>query len=308
MNLAIITAQQVGVLFLLILAGFVCVKLGAIKAESKKGFSDLLIYIVVPSMIINSYITEFNSEKLANLIEAFKLSAVLLILGLAVTMVLGLKIKDKNAPIVKFSCIFSNAAYMGFPLIEAVFGTDGLLYASAFLTIYNILMWTVGYAMVSRKAEPKAVIKSICTTPVIISVAIGILIFALRIPVPDVLHKAFSSAGSMNTPLSMVITGIMIANSSAERLFKNKLIIFVIAVRMLLIPLLCLCLFALLGIRGQVAEIVLMLEACPCAAITSVFAVQFGYDEDTAAGAVVITTVLSIVTLPVFAYLITSVI
>ena len=207
MELAIITAQQVGVLFLLILAGFICVKSGAVKAEGKKAFSDLLIYFVVPAMIINSYITEYNSEKLTNLISAFKLSAVLLILGLVITMVLGLKLKNKNAPIIKFSCIFSNAAYMGFPLIQAVFGNDGLLYASAFLTIYNILMWTVGYAMVSRKADFKAVIKTIVTTPVIISVIIGILIFVLRIPVPNVIHQAFSTAGSMNTPLSMFPSG-----------------------------------------------------------------------------------------------------
>ena len=259
-------------------------------------------------MIINSYITEYNSEKLTNLISAFKLSAVLLILGLVITMVLGLKLKNKNAPIIKFSCIFSNAAYMGFPLIQAVFGNDGLLYASAFLTIYNILMWTVGYAMVSRKADFKAVIKTIVTTPVIISVIIGILIFVLRIPVPNVIHQAFSTAGSMNTPLSMFITGMMIAGSTFERIFKNKLLIFTIAVRMFLIPALCLGLFALLGVKGIVADIVLLLEACPCAAITSVFAVQFGYDEDIAAGSVVITTVLSIITLPIFAYLITSVI
>ena len=169
-------------------------------------------------------------------------------------------------------------------------------------------MWTVGYAMVSRKADFKAVVKTIVTTPVIISVIIGILIFVLRIPVPNVIHQAFSTAGSMNTPLSMFITGMMIAGSTFERIFKNKLLIFTIAVRMFLIPALCLGLFALLGVKGIVADIVLLLEACPCAAITSVFAVQFGYDEDIAAGSVVITTVLSIITLPIFAYLITSVI
>ncbi len=308
MELATITAQQVGVLFLLIFAGFICVKAGVVKPESKKGFSDLLIYFVVPAMIINSYITEFNSEKLTNLISAFKLSAVLLILGLVVTLILGLKLKNKNAPIVKFGCIFSNAAYMGFPLIQAVFGNDGLLYASAFVTIYNILMWTVGYAMVSRKADLKAVAKTIVTTPVIISVIIGILIFSLRIPIPKVIHQAFTTAGSMNTPLSMFITGMMIAGSTFGKILKNKLVIFAIAVRMFIIPALCLGLFALLGVKGVVADIVLLLEACPCAAITSVFAVQFGYDEDVAAGSVVITTFLSIITLPIFAYLITSVI
>lgn len=109
-------------------------------------------------MIINSYITEYNSEKLTNLISAFKLSAVLLILGLVITMVLGLKLKNKNAPIIKFSCIFSNAAYMGFPLFKP-YSEMTVFICQCLLTIYNILMWTVGYAMVSRKADFKAVIK-----------------------------------------------------------------------------------------------------------------------------------------------------
>ena len=219
---------------------------------------------------------------------------------------LGFKIKDKNAPIVKIACIFSNAAYMGFPLIQALFGTEGLLYASAFLTVYNILLWTVGYAMISGKADFKEVVHSICTTPVIISVVIGIVILVFQIPVHSIIKQPLSYVGNMNTPLSMIITGMIIADSSFSKIVKNKLVLFAILVRMLVIPVVCICLFKLLNIRGEVSNIVLLLQACPCAAITSVFAVQFGYDEDLAAGSVVVTTFLSIVTLPLFAYVITT--
>lgn len=306
MDLAYITVKQVFILFVLIFAGFICVKIGAIKSDSKKAFSDLLINLIVPAMLINSYITDYNSDIFSNLIESFKLSALFILAGLFITMILGIKIKDKNAPIVKFACIFSNAAYMGFPLIQSLFGDEGLIYASAFVTVFNILLWTVGYGMLSRKVKVKEIAKSIFSTPVIISVIIGLIIFVGKIPVPEIIQKPLNYIGSMNTPISMIITGIIIAGSSFNKIIKNKYLLFIISVRMIIIPFVCLLIFKLLNISGTAANIVLLLEACPSAAITSVFAVQFNFDEDLAAGAVIITTFLSIITLPIFAYLITS--
>ena len=200
--------------------------------------------------------------------------------------------KEKNTPILRFACIFSNAAYMGFPLIQALFGAEGLLYASAYVTVFNILLWTVGYAMVSGKVRPGEVLHSILTTPVLWSVLLGLTLYLCRVNVP------LQLVGNMNTPLSMIITGMLIAGSKPEKLLGNREIYRIILIRMLFIPLVSFLLFRLLSVQGMVAEVVLLLEACPCAAITSVFAVQFGYDEDLAAGSVVITTFISIVVLP----------
>lgn len=308
MELAAITAQQIIILFLLIFTGFVGVKAGVIKMEGKKAFSDLLMYIIVPAMIIDSYMSEFNPEILSNLIKAFGLSAVLLLVGLAVTMLLTVKMKDQDRAITRFACIFSNAAYMGFPLIRALFGTEGLLYASAFVTMFNLLLWTVGYAIASGQAKPKEVLKNIFATPALISVVIGLVLYLCRIPVPEIIKQPISLVGSMNTPLSMIITGMIIAGSKVKSLFANKKLIFVIAVRMFVIPVICFGLFAMLGINGMVAQVVLLLESCPTAAMTSVMAVQFNHDENLAAGAVVVTTFLSILVLPVCAYLTTLII
>lgn len=307
MELALITAQQVAVLFILIFAGFICVKIGVIKMEGKKAFSDLLLYLVTPAMVINSYMTEFDTKVLANLLETLKLGTILLLAGIAVTMLLSVRIKDENCPIMRFACMFSNAAYMGFPLIQALFGQEGLLYTSVFFTAFNILLWTVGYGMVSKKVHVKEIIRSILTTPVIISVVIGLVIYLGRIPVPNIIKQPISYIAGINTPLSMVITGMIIAGCDVKKLLRNRLLMFVIAVRMFVIPALCLGLFMLFHVHGMIASIVLLLESCPSAAITTVFAVQFKYDEDLAAGAVVITTLLSIITLPVCAYLATTV-
>ena len=253
MELAVITAKQVAVLFLLIFAGFACVKTGTVKIEAKKAFSDLPLYLIVPAMVINSYLTEFDPKVLQNLLQSFALSTVLLLLGLVITFLLTLRIgKEKNTPILRFACIFSNAAYMGFPLIQALFGADGLLYASAYVTVFNILLWTVCYAMVSGKVRPGEVLHSILTTPVIWSVLLGLTLYLCRVNVPELIRQPLQLVGNMNTPLSMIITGMLIAGSKPEKLLGNREIYRIILIRMLFIPLVSFLLFRLLSVQGMV--------------------------------------------------------
>lgn len=253
MELAVITAKQVAVLFLLIFAGFACVKTGTVKIEAKKAFSDLPLYLIVPAMVINSYLTEFDPKVLQKLLQSFALSTVLLLLGLVITFLLTLRIgKEKNTPILRFACIFSNAAYMGFPLIQALFGADGLLYASAYVTVFNILLWTVCYAMVSGKVRPGEVLHSILTTPVIWSVLLGLTLYLCRVNVPELIRQPLQLVGNMNTPLSMIITGMLIAGSKPEKLLGNREIYRIILIRMLFIPLVSFLLFRLLSVQGMV--------------------------------------------------------
>lgn len=305
-QLAIITAQQVLILFLLILAGFACGKTGALQPEGKKVLSDLLLYLVVPAMIVDSYLVEFDPATFRNLLSAFGLSALLLFLGLAVTYLVTWRLGGPDRAILRFACGFSNAGYMGMPLIRALFGSEGLLYASAFLTVFNILIWTVGYVMVSGQVQPKAILRSIVTCPAVLAVAAGLGLYLARVPVPQLLSQPIGLMGDMNTPISMVITGLTIAGSDLNRLMKNRRLLLVLAVRMVLVPLVGFGLFALLGLHGMVANVVLILEACPSAAITTVFAVRFGHNEDLAAGSVVFTTLLSILTLPLYALLLAA--
>ena len=279
MELAIITAKQVVILYCLILAGFAGVKSGVIKPEAKKAFSNLLLYLAVPAMVIHSYISKADRSVLARLPQTFAFSVLAILAGLAITMLCTCRMKGKERPILRFACIFSNAAYMGFPLIEALFSAEGLIYASVYVTVFNILLWTVGFGMITGTVEPKEVVRTVCTNPVLIAVVIGLVIYLCQIPVPEVIEQPLALIGNMNTPLSMIITGMM------------------------LIPAVCFALFFACGFSGMAAGVVLLLEACPSAAITSVFAVQYSYDEEFAAGSVVITTLLSIVILPVCAML-----
>lgn len=288
MELAQITAGQVVMLFLLMGTGIAAVKTGVLKPEGKQTLSNLLVYLVVPAMIVNSYRMEFSMEILHNLLAAFGMSLLALLIGTGITLALTARRKDSRTPIFRFACIFSNAAYMGFPLISALFGSEGLLYASAYVTVFNILLWTMGYGFVSGSSDPKEVLHSL-----------------LHTPVPQLIAQPLELMANMTTPLSMVITGMLLAAGDLGCIVRSKPVWKLAAVRMLLIPAVCLAVFGLLGFRSMTAQVVLLLECCPSAAITSVFAVQFGHDESFAAGSVVLTTLLSIVALPLCALVVT---
>lgn len=306
MALASITAQQVAVLFLLIATGALAVKTGVLKLSDKQALSNLLVYIVVPAMVVNSYRMEFSAQILRNLLAAFGMSVLAILVGTVITLALTAKSKTSRTPIFRFACIFSNAAYMGFPLISALFGAEGLLYASAFVTVFNLLLWTLGYGFVSGESNPKAVAHSLARTPVLYAIVVGLAIYLLQIPLPSLITQPLELIAGINTPLSMFITGMLIAAGDVKSIVCDRHIWTLAAVRMVLIPAICLCVFALLGFHGTAMQVVVLLECCPAAAITSVFAVQFGHDEHYAAGCVVLTTLLSILTLPVCALILTT--
>ena len=284
------------------------IKTGVLKAEGRQTLSNLLVYLVVPAMIVHSYMMDFSEEILHNLLAAFGLSVLAILIGTVLTLALTARQKDRRAPIFRFASVFSNAAYMGFPLISALFGSEGLLYASAYVTVFNILLWTMGYGMVSGSSSPKEVARSLLRTPVLYAMVVGLAVYLLQIPVPALIAQPLELLSNMNTPLSMLITGILIATGDLKQIVCDRHIWKLAGLRMLVIPAVCLAAFAALGLLrfGMSAQVVLLLECCPAAAITSVFAVQFGHDEQFAAGCVVLTTLLSIVTLPLCALVLTA--
>ena len=200
MDLAVITAQQVAELFILIGLGALGAKTGLLRPEGKQTLSNLLVNLVVPAMIINSYRMEFSAEILHNLMAAFALSTLSILLGLIITLLFTARSRDSRTPIFRFACVFSNAGYMGLPLISALFGSEGLLYASAFFTMFNLLLWTVGYSMVSGSSDPKKVAQSLLHCPAIYAIVVGLAIYLLQIPLPDLIVQPMELLGDMNTP------------------------------------------------------------------------------------------------------------
>ncbi|MBR4443305.1 MAG: AEC family transporter [Clostridia bacterium] len=305
MELAVITFWQVVTLFLLIFTGALSVKTGILPKEAKSILANLLLYIVLPTMVVNSYLVEYSEEMSRSIGQAFLYSILAITVGLAVSVLVHRGGAGGVKPLCRFGGAFANAAYMGFPLIQALFGAEGLVYASAYVTVFNVFLFTVGVGLMSAENTPRSILKSILSTPVIFAVIVGLRIYYLRIPVPKVLATTIGYLGSMNTPVSMMMTGMLIAACDMGGMLKNRQLWKTIAFRLLVIPAVCIALFMALGLRGPVAQVVLLLEACPVAAITSVFAVRYQQADDFAGALVVVSTLLSVVTLPLCALLLT---
>ena len=304
MELAIITVKQVLELFVLIISGIFLYKKNIIREDGKKLLSDILITFVVPCMIINSYMGKFNDEVLDNIGKSFIYSIILCVLGIVISLAVSFVVSDEHKGIFRFACSFSNAAYMGFPLIRALFGEEGILYASSYVTVFNILLWSVGYVFFADKMPIKKLLKNLITCPPIIAVVVGLIIYLFKIPVTNIIADPISSVGAMTTPISMIVTGVAMGEAGIVRLIKQKHLLYGLFIRLILIPMVSLLVFYIFNISGIVATVTLVLEACPCAAITTMFAIQYGHDQKYAAALVVISTICSIVTLPLYVYLI----
>ena len=300
-SLVSITAQQVLVMFLLILVGYLAVRAQVLGAEARRSFSTLLVNIVVPAMIVDSYLIPFDPDILANLVRTALVSTGALLIGLGIALLATRRMQSPDRPILRFAITFSNAGYMGFPLIQALFGAEGLLYASIFNTFFNILIWTAGIALLDPGAKGANPVRELVKKPALLAVALGLVLYLGRVPVPDLIAQPIGLLGGMNTPLSMLITGIIIATSDLKAVIRRGALWQTILLRMLAVPAAAVLLCLATGTGGMVGAVIILLEACPCAAITSVFAVQYRYDEQLAAGAVVVSTLLSIAALPLFA-------
>ncbi len=304
MDLALVTLQQVGILFILIIIGFICGKTGVVTSEGKKILSNFLVKAIVPAMIVNAYLSmEFNPQVLTNLLQAFGLSAGSIFFAMLVGWLILWKMKTPNKKVLWFAFSYSNAAYMGFPLVKGLFGDEGMLYASVFATVFNIIIWSIGYAVMSGETDGRKLASTVVKSPVTCSVVVGLLLYLCRIPVPEIIKQPIRMMGEATTPISMIIIGVMIAESRVKSILANKEIWLTVAVRLVLIPALTFGLYYLFGIGGMVGHVILIQAASPTAATTSVLATQFNHDEAIGAGTVVITTICSIVTLTVFAML-----
>lgn len=303
LELALITSKQVFELFILIAAGVLLYKTHVVRDEHKGVLSGILIDFVVPCMVINSFMGK-SIDNAGELGKAFIYSIILCTIGIVITLLTALMVRKDIRGVYKFACSFSNAAYMGFPLISAMFGDVGIMYASAYVTVFNILLWTVGYMFFASVKSPKDIFRAVITCPPVISVAVGLVIYFGNIQIADVIAQPINMAGAMNTPLSMIITGVTVAQTDIRNILKNVYLWIGILVRLVIIPGICTAVFYILHFSGMTAMVCLILEACPAAAITTMLAVQYDKNQEYAAGLVVVSTLLSIVSLPLYAMII----
>ncbi|MBE6722067.1 MAG: AEC family transporter [Ruminococcaceae bacterium] len=290
---------QVIIMMLLILVGILCSKLNIITESVSRGLSNLVLNIVNPVVILVSYQKPFNTHLLAGLSWALVLSLISYAVALFLPVALVRGGHDQAALAVeRFSCTYSNCAFMGIPLVQGVVGEEGVLYVTAFLTLFNLLVWTHGLMQIKGEAcNLKDTLQSLCS-PAIFATVIGLALFLLNISLPKILLTTLSDISDLNTPLAMFTAGAVIARTQLGSALKKGRVYYITAIKLLIIPMVCLVLFKLIPVSPMVAEVVLLVTACPTAATGTLFAVEYDKDEGYASELFAVTTIFSVVTLP----------
>ncbi len=297
MDLAIVVAVQVCIMFILIMLGFIIKRMGLVTKEGSKQLTNILLFLVTPCVLIKAYQVEFKTELVFNLLIAFAAAIAINILSLLVAKLFFGKKENEHSVINEYCCAYSNCGFMGIPLLEAVLGSVGVFYGSTYLAIFNILYWTHGVYIYSGDKKSLS-LKKIIINPGVLGVVAGLFLFFTRIELPNIVMTAVGYMAGLNTPVAMLLLGIFLADVDLKKAIKNSKLYSVSFVRLVLIPALAVIILKLAHIPNEVAVAVVIPVACPCATASALFAAKYDLDAGYASEIVSLNTLMSIATLP----------
>ncbi len=290
--------NQTIVMFILIITGIICFKTGIITKNGNKELSKLVLSVVNPIVIFMAYYQQnYDSQLVKNLLLSFGLSILSFGVLIAGAYIL-IPAKTANSEIERFSSIYSNCGFMGIPLIQALCGSTGVFYLTAYLTVFNFLIWTHGIILLSGERNFKNVLK-VLYSPVILSIVLGIIMFFLQIKIPSVLSGSLGFIANLNTPLAMIVSGVTMADTDIIQLIKKKRIYYTSFLKLFLFPAVLVIIFALIpNIDSVVRMTIIIAASAPSAAMCTLQCIRLGKDSLYASEIFAFTTVISIVSLP----------
>lgn len=288
--------NQVLILFVLIAVGYISAKTKILDKGAVKGITDFVLYAVTPCVIINSFMREYDPAMLKGLLITFAAAAASFAVDIALVHLL-IRDKDKHREkVLRFGGVFSNCGYMSLPLQQALLGADGVFYGAVFVAMFNIVLWTYGVCLMDGGFKNIS-LKKIFVNPGIIGTVIGLIVFLASIKLPSVIAEPIGYLASLNTPLPMVVIGFHLAGASLK--IGGKSTILSIAFRLIVSPLLMLGGLYACGITGTILVACVIATSAPWAAATTMFAQKFGGDVELSAACVSVTTLISVITMPV---------
>ena len=292
--------NQVIVLFLILLVGFYCRKRNIINETVKKGLSELLLKITLPFMIISSFNLQYSSDMLINGGKVLLYSIIIHFSFIFISKIFYFKYEESQKNVLRFSTIFSNVGFMGYPILESIFGKIGVFYGAIFNVGFNLFLWTAG-VMIFTKEKKLSNIKKVVINPALIAVIVGILVFISPIKPPYAVYKTLEAVGSMTTPLSMIIIGAMLAEANYKETFSGFKVYYCSLIRLLAMPICAYILLRIIGAEGQLLKISVVIEAMPVAVLSGIIAEQYKGDSILASRCIFMSTLLSMFTIPLVA-------
>ena len=292
------------ILFLLMLAGLFLTRRGIITPAGRKCLTDLLIDLILPCNIICSFRIELDGSIL-------RATALVLLIAFGIQLAcwaLGKLLyrfaAEPRRKVLQYATMCSNAGFMGNPIIEGIYGAQGLLYASVYLIPLRFFMWSAGLSCFTHTTA-KETIRKLALHPCIIAVWIGFALMLTQAPLPGAIDRTLSYLSACTLPVSILIIGSILAGVKPGRVF-HPLTLYFCAVRLIGIPLLTLLVCRLAQVDALVTGVCVVLAGMPAGSTTAILAEKYGGDAEYASACVLVSTLLSLLTIPLLCWLMTA--
>ena len=297
-----IVAKQIAIMFALIAIGWILFRMKLLSELGAKDLSNLLLRIVVPAIVLKSFIVERTPENTQAFLISFLLSFGLIVMSAAVAK---LVFRDKR-PAEQFGAAFANAGFFGIALVSALLGESAVFHITSFVMMIFVFQWTYGVHLFTRDRSIFAP-KRLLTNPVLIAFVLAVILFFTQLPVPEFVMTPLSMITPLNTPIAMIVIGSYLARDRFLDLLRDPGTYAVAAFRLVVIPLLSLLVLSLLPAAwGELRLALLLPAAAPVGVNVVLFAGLYDKDYRKAVRIVCVSTVLSIVTIPLLFALATA--
>ncbi|MBK5239935.1 AEC family transporter [Clostridium sp.] len=290
--------NQVIVLFIIIMVGFYAKRKKFLSNIVDRGLSELLLNITLPFMIITSFNIKYEAQMVSNAQKILLYSFLIHISLIFISKLLFFKFPENKQKVFRFVTIFSNVGFMGYPVIESIYGGVGVFYVAIFNIPFNVLVWTVGVMIFTGEKDFKSVRKAVLN-PALIAVFIGMILFIFSIELPIPIEASFKLVGATTTPIAMIIIGSMLAEMNVKSIFSDLSIYYATMVRLLVVPLIIYVAMKFLKVDELLLNICVILAAMPAGVTAAIIAEKYNGDPLLASQCIFITTILSGITVPI---------
>lgn len=303
-----VVINQIIMLGIVVLIGALAAKFKVLTNESKDVLSKVIFNISLPLMLFSNFFRlDATPRLIANSLTILSITGfiILFLLSIGMVAVRIFKLEGSEAAVFKTHSMFGNTIFLGFPLITSLYGNEGLLYASMYQLVSTVVMWTLGVVILNHgngTTWKKSLLRVL--NPNTIATLAGLVFFILSVKLPKVILKPMTELGSANTWLSMLYIGAMLAFSDVGSLLRKKSLYIISFNRLVLAPALLILIFYFLSIltgaspERLVTSVIILEASMPCMATVVIMAKEFGSDDRLAVGNVFVSTLISIITLP----------
>ena len=294
MAIGLTVVNQVAMMFGLMAVGFVLYRTKVLSDQGSEQMAAVLVKVVTPAVIISSFNIPFNRLTLLELVVTFVLGIGAMLMGLVVAWL----IYKQTHRIEQFAITFSNVGFFGIPLVIGLLGQAYVIYLSAYILAFNVLVWSIGmYLVTGRKASMK--LTAFVKTPAFFSLIFGLIVFVSPFKLSGFVSQGFSVLGATNTPLAMLVLGTYLAKSPLKSMFLKSEVYRVALARLVIVPALVLAILSYLpALAYELKLVVLIASSAPSATMLAIFSQLYGDDYEYGAQLISVTNLFAMLSIP----------